>query len=86
MDSLSKGNMSSKQHVVILGYVAYLSVLSTGLTESSAGVIGLTNAVFLSEAGYTVTVIAAHVPGDSSIEYTSPWYVHAIHRSQADNF
>lgn len=41
----------------------------------SAGVTGLTSALFLAEAGHTVTVIAAHVPGDSSIEYTSPWYV-----------
>lgn len=39
----------------------------------SAGVIGLTNAVFLAEAGHTVTIIAAHVPGDSSIDYASPW-------------
>ncbi|KAK1071405.1 hypothetical protein LTR74_003282 [Friedmanniomyces endolithicus] len=38
-----------------------------------AGVTGLTSAVFLAEAGHDVTVIAAHVPGDSSIEYTSPW-------------
>jgi glycine/D-amino acid oxidase-like deaminating enzyme len=51
----------SKCHVVVLG----------------AGVTGLTSAVFLSEAGYTVTVIAAHVPGDKSIEYTSPWYVYS---------
>ena len=34
---------------------------------------GLTSAVFLAKAGYDVTIIAAHVPGDSSIEYTSPW-------------
>lgn len=40
---------------------------------SSAGVTGLTSAVLLAEAGYEVTVVAAHVPGDSSIEYTSPW-------------
>ena len=40
-----------------------------------AGVTGLTSAWFLAEAGYKVTVIAAHVPGDESIEYTSPWYV-----------
>lgn len=46
------------------------------LTPSpSAGVTGLTSAVFLADAGYDVTVIAAHVPGDSSIEYTSPWFV-----------
>lgn len=45
------------------------------LTASNrrAGVIGLSNAVFLSEAGYKVTIIAAHVPGNESIEYTSPW-------------
>ena len=40
---------------------------------SSAGVTGLTSALFLAEAGYVVTIVAAHVPGDSSIEYTSPW-------------
>jgi D-amino-acid oxidase len=39
-------------------------------------VTGLTSALFLAEAGYVVTTIAAHVPGDSSIEYTSPWLVH----------
>ncbi|KAI7154560.1 hypothetical protein KC349_g7579 [Hortaea werneckii] len=49
--------MSSKGHVVVLG----------------AGVTGLTSAIFLTEAGYEVTIIAAHVPGDTSIEYTSPW-------------
>ncbi|KAI7240950.1 hypothetical protein KC330_g945 [Hortaea werneckii] len=49
--------MSSKGHVVVLG----------------AGVTGLTSAVFLTEEGYEVTIIAAHVPGDTSIEYTSPW-------------
>ncbi|EME84723.1 uncharacterized protein MYCFIDRAFT_210959 [Pseudocercospora fijiensis CIRAD86] len=49
--------MASKAHVVVIG----------------AGVIGLTNAVFLAEAGYIVTIIAAHVPGDESIEYTSPF-------------
>ncbi|KAI6829541.1 hypothetical protein KC340_g8577 [Hortaea werneckii] len=49
--------MSSKRHVIVLG----------------AGVTGLTSAIFLTEAGYEVTIIAAHVPGDTSIEYTSPW-------------
>lgn len=49
--------MSSNQHVVVIG----------------AGVIGLTNAILLAESGYLVTIIAAHVPGDESIEYTSPW-------------
>ncbi|GAB1739247.1 hypothetical protein NU219Hw_g3995t1 [Hortaea werneckii] len=49
--------MPSKGDIVVLG----------------AGVTGLTSAVFLAEAGYEVTIIAAHVPGDTSIEYTSPW-------------
>ena len=50
---------SSSDHIIVIG----------------AGVTGLTSAVFLAEAGHDVTVVAAHVPGDSSIEYTSPWYV-----------
>jgi glycine/D-amino acid oxidase-like deaminating enzyme len=33
----------------------------------------LQTAVSLLEAGYDVTVIAKHFPGDKSIEYTSPW-------------
>ncbi|CZT14890.1 uncharacterized protein RCC_12004 [Ramularia collo-cygni] len=49
--------MAPSHHVVVIG----------------SGVIGLTNAVFLAEAGYSVTIIAAHVPGDQSIEYASPW-------------
>jgi len=44
-------------HVVVLG----------------GGVIGLTTAVELLRKGYKVTIIAAHLPGDQSIEYTSPW-------------
>ncbi|KAK4898394.1 hypothetical protein LTR27_003990 [Elasticomyces elasticus] len=48
---------TSKSHIVVLG----------------AGVTGLTSAVFLAKAGYEVTIVAAHVPGDESIEYTSPW-------------
>jgi D-amino-acid oxidase len=45
----------------------------TKLTLRSAGVTGLTSSIFLAEDGYQVTVIASHVPGDESIEYTSPW-------------
>jgi hypothetical protein len=43
----------------------------------SAGVIGLDVAYLLSERGYAsqITVIAEHLPGDTSINYTSPWYV-----------
>lgn len=39
-----------------------------------AGVIGLQTAIFLLEEGYKVTIIAEHFPGDTSLEYTSPWY------------
>ncbi|KAF2100780.1 nucleotide-binding domain-containing protein [Rhizodiscina lignyota] len=38
-----------------------------------AGVTGLQTSVSLLEAGYGVTIIAKHFPGDKSIEYTSPW-------------
>ncbi|KAF2803567.1 FAD dependent oxidoreductase [Mytilinidion resinicola] len=38
-----------------------------------AGVIGLQTAVSLLEAGYKVTIIAKHFPGEGTIEYTSPW-------------
>lgn len=47
----------SRKHILVLG----------------AGVTGLTSALFLAEAGHDVTILAAHVPGDESIEYTSPW-------------
>ncbi|KAB8071812.1 FAD dependent oxidoreductase [Aspergillus leporis] len=40
-----------------------------------AGIIGLNVALELSRRGYGqhVTVIAEHLPGDESIQYTSPW-------------
>ncbi|KAI9776273.1 MAG: hypothetical protein M1835_005569 [Candelina submexicana] len=50
-------NEGHQKHVVVIG----------------AGVIGLQTAVFLLEADYKVTVIAKHLPGDLSPEYTSPW-------------
>ena len=37
--------------------------------------IGLQSGIDLLKAGYRVTIIAAHLPGDEAIEYTSPWYV-----------
>jgi len=40
-----------------------------------AGVAGLTTALVLARKGYKVTVVAKHMPGDLSIEYTSPWAV-----------
>lgn len=42
-----------------------------------AGVIGLNVALVLAEKGYgrQTTIIAEHLPGDTSINYTSPWFV-----------
>ncbi|USP79165.1 D-amino-acid oxidase [Curvularia clavata] len=47
------------QHILILG----------------AGVIGLTSALVLAHSypSAKITVVAKHLPGDRSIEYTSPW-------------
>ncbi|KAL6355633.1 hypothetical protein LRP88_11236 [Fusarium phalaenopsidis] len=40
-----------------------------------AGIIGLDTALVLSEQGYGrhITVVAEHLPGDTSVTYTSPW-------------
>ncbi|KAI5796376.1 hypothetical protein DFH27DRAFT_564105 [Peziza echinospora] len=38
-----------------------------------AGVIGLQTALSLLEAGYKVTIVAKHWPGDFDITYASPW-------------
>ncbi|KAL0938618.1 d-amino acid oxidase, partial [Colletotrichum truncatum] len=42
---------------------------------ASAGIIGLDVALVLAEQGYgkLITVVAEHLPGDTSITYTSPW-------------
>lgn len=40
-----------------------------------AGVIGLTSALVLSEAGYKVSILARELPGDESKNWASPWYV-----------
>lgn len=41
---------------------------------TSAGVIGLTTALYLSRRpGYKITVVAKFMPGDYDIEYASPW-------------
>jgi glycine/D-amino acid oxidase-like deaminating enzyme len=39
-----------------------------------AGVIGLTSALALAEAGYSVTIVARELPGDNSQNWASPWY------------
>lgn len=39
-----------------------------------SGIIGLTSALALVEAGYSVTIIARDLPGDdSSQQWASPW-------------
>jgi D-amino-acid oxidase len=40
----------------------------------SAGIIGLTTALILSESkSHSITVVSKHMPGDYDIEYASPW-------------
>ncbi|CAH0014437.1 unnamed protein product [Clonostachys rhizophaga] len=43
--------------------------------SNSAGVIGLNVALVLAEKGFAknTTIVAEHLPGDTSINYTSPW-------------
>ncbi|KAJ5212617.1 uncharacterized protein N7498_004263 [Penicillium cinerascens] len=38
-----------------------------------AGVLGLSTAIQLSRSGHKVTLIARDLPGDSTIDYASPW-------------
>lgn len=38
-----------------------------------AGIIGLTTALTLVEAGYHVAVIARDLPGDMTTQWSSPW-------------
>lgn len=38
-----------------------------------AGVVGLTTARLLQERGHSVVIVAKWLPGDMSIEYTSPY-------------
>ncbi|KAH8745363.1 hypothetical protein F5883DRAFT_634101 [Diaporthe sp. PMI_573] len=40
---------------------------------AGAGVLGLTCAYLLTEAGYGVTIVARNLPGDKSTEWASPW-------------
>ncbi|KAF9892401.1 hypothetical protein FE257_001509 [Aspergillus nanangensis] len=46
-----------------------------GIVIIGAEIIGLDVALVLSEKGYgpSITVIAEHLPGDTSPAYTSPW-------------
>lgn len=48
--------------------------MDTHIIVIGAGVIGITTALALKRNGYkNVTVVAKHIPGDKSIEYTSPF-------------
>lgn len=49
------------------------------LSLSPAGVIGLSTAIRLQEAGYKVDIVAEFNPEDpKNIRYTSPWAVSAL--------
>ncbi|CAG8489159.1 4505_t:CDS:2, partial [Acaulospora colombiana] len=49
--------MSQKLKVIVIG----------------AGVSGITTALILQRNGYQVRILAEHFPGDSSVNYSSPW-------------
>jgi hypothetical protein len=57
--SVLHGDAPSKHHVGIVG----------------SGVIGLTCALVLCEAGYKVSIVARELPGDTSNNWASPWSV-----------
>lgn len=42
---------------------------------AGAGIVGLTSALLLADAGYEVTVVARSLPGDTSTQWSSPWCV-----------
>ncbi|KAI9760978.1 MAG: hypothetical protein M4579_001354 [Chaenotheca gracillima] len=73
----------SSKHVIVIGYAPYLKtfavldrvpILPCYLTEFySAGVIGLQTAINLLQTKYDVTVIGEYMPGDTDVDYTSPW-------------
>src|ERR1700760_4196067 len=70
--------MTRFKHIVVIGFVNHLTLSrqETALTidQYRGGVIGLQIACTLLKSGYKVTLVAKHLPGDTSIEYTSPWY------------
>ncbi|EOA89981.1 uncharacterized protein SETTUDRAFT_159528 [Exserohilum turcica Et28A] len=49
--------------------------MQSSIVIAGSGVIGLDVALILAENGYGnyTTIVAQHLPGDTSIEYTSPW-------------
>jgi hypothetical protein len=60
--------------VVVIGQ----AIKSRPELTDRAGVAGLSTALVIARRGCKVTVVAQHVPGDLSIEYTSPWAVSLI--------
>ncbi len=40
-----------------------------------SGIIGLSSALLLTEAGYRVTIVARDLPGDLTQDWASPWSV-----------
>lgn len=64
--------------IVILGLVSLIhqyNLAKAKFNSNSAGVIGLDVALLLAERGYGshIIIVAQHLPGDTSIDYTSPW-------------
>ncbi|KAF4171745.1 hypothetical protein CNMCM8694_002085 [Aspergillus lentulus] len=49
------------------------AIMDRNIGVVGAGVIGLTCALVLAEAGYGVTVLARELPGDNSKKWASPW-------------
>ncbi|KAK9763296.1 hypothetical protein K7432_010159 [Basidiobolus ranarum] len=47
--------------------------MSNSVIVIGAGVVGVTSAYLLQKAGYQVTILAEHLPGDFHQHYTSPW-------------
>jgi hypothetical protein len=47
-------------------------IYKVSVPRRRAGIIGLQTAFFLLEAGFDVTMVAKHWPGDEDLEYTSP--------------
>ena len=77
MPQMPQPNPKAK-HIVVLGYQPLHSALLPyphidTLSPPRAGITGLQTALCLLEAGYQVTIVAEHAPGDESAHYTSPW-------------
>ena len=47
--------------------------MSQHIAIAGAGVIGLTCAYLLAEAGHKVTIVARNFYGDRTTEWASPW-------------